>query len=35
MAAVINIGTATLGSFIGAGGYGGPILRRIDNSMCP
>jgi osmoprotectant transport system permease protein len=29
-AAVINIGTATLGGFIGAGGYGSPILRGID-----
>jgi osmoprotectant transport system permease protein len=29
-AAVINVGTATLGGFIGAGGYGGPILRGID-----
>jgi osmoprotectant transport system permease protein len=31
-AAVINVGTATLGGFIGAGGYGGPILRGIDKS---
>lgn len=32
-AAVINIGTATLGALIGAGGYGQPILRgiRLDN----
>jgi osmoprotectant transport system permease protein len=29
-AAVINVGTATLGGFIGAGGYGRPILRGID-----
>ena len=29
-AAVINVGTATLGGFIGAGGYGSPILRGID-----
>jgi len=29
-AAVINVGTATLGGFIGAGGYGKPILRGID-----
>ncbi len=29
-AAVINVGTATLGGFIGAGGYGAPILRGID-----
>jgi osmoprotectant transport system permease protein len=35
MAAVINIGTATLGSFIGAGGYGGPIRRRIDKFDVP
>ena len=31
-AAVINVGTATLGGFIGAGGYGRPILRGIDKS---
>src|SRR5262249_5898546 len=28
-AAVINVGTATLGALIGAGGYGQPILTRI------
>jgi osmoprotectant transport system permease protein len=28
-AVVINIGTATLGAFIGAGGYGQPILTGI------
>jgi osmoprotectant transport system permease protein len=28
-AAVINIGTATLGALIGAGGYGQPILTGI------
>jgi osmoprotectant transport system permease protein len=28
-AAVINIGTATLGALIGAGGYGEPILTGI------
>ena len=27
--AVINVGTATLGAFIGAGGYGQPILTGI------
>jgi osmoprotectant transport system permease protein len=34
-AAVINIGTATLGALIGAGGYGQPILTgiRLDNIM--
>lgn len=33
IAAVINIGTATLGALIGAGGYGQPILTgiRLDN----
>lgn len=33
-AIVINIGTATLGGFIGAGGYGQPIFRglRLDRS---
>ncbi len=33
-AAVINIGTATLGALIGAGGYGQPILAgiRLDNT---
>jgi len=33
IAAVINVGTATLGALIGAGGYGQPILtgiRRAD-----
>ena len=32
--AVINIGTATLGAFIGAGGYGQPILAgiRLDDT---
>jgi osmoprotectant transport system permease protein len=34
-AAVINIGTATLGGFIGAGGYGRPILRGIDKFDVP
>ena len=31
--AVINVGTATLGALIGAGGYGQPILTgiRLDN----
>jgi len=28
-AAVINVGTATIGAFIGAGGYGAPILTGI------
>jgi osmoprotectant transport system permease protein len=28
-AAVINVGTATLGALIGAGGYGEPILTGI------
>src|SRR5690606_18798560 len=28
-AAVINVGTATLGGFIGAGGYGDPIFSGI------
>jgi osmoprotectant transport system substrate-binding protein/osmoprotectant transport system permease protein len=35
-AAVINVGTATLGAFIGAGGYGRPILDGIslnDNTL--
>jgi osmoprotectant transport system permease protein len=35
-AAVINVGTATLGALIGAGGFGQPILtgiRRFDQSM--
>jgi len=32
--AVINVGTATLGALIGAGGYGQPILTgiRLDNT---
>jgi osmoprotectant transport system permease protein len=32
-AAIINVGTATLGALIGAGGYGEPILTgiRLDN----
>jgi osmoprotectant transport system permease protein len=34
-AAVINIGTATLGGFIGAGGYGRPILRGLDKDDLP
>ena len=34
-AAVINVGTATLGGFIGAGGYGRPILRGIDRLDVP
>jgi osmoprotectant transport system permease protein len=34
-AAVINVGTATLGGFIGAGGYGSPILRGIDKFDLP
>ncbi len=34
-AAVINVGTATLGGFIGAGGYGRPILRGIDKLDIP
>jgi osmoprotectant transport system permease protein len=28
-AAVINVGTATIGALIGAGGYGSPILTGI------
>ena len=33
-AAVINVGTATLGALIGAGGYGQPILTgiRLDDT---
>ena len=33
-AAVINVGTATLGALIGAGGYGQPILSgiRLDDT---
>ena len=34
-AAIINVGTATLGGFIGAGGYGRPILRGIDKFDVP
>lgn len=34
-AAVINVGTATLGGFIGAGGYGRPILRGLDKGDLP
>jgi osmoprotectant transport system permease protein len=34
-AAVMNVGTATLGGFIGAGGYGKPILRGIDKFDVP
>ena len=34
-AAVINGGTAILGGFIGAGGYGRPILRGIDKFDVP
>ena len=34
-AAVINVGTATLGGFIGAGGYGRPILRGLDKFDIP
>ena len=33
---MINVGTATLGAFIGAGGYGRPILDGIslnDNAL--
>jgi osmoprotectant transport system permease protein len=29
IAAVINVGTATMGALIGAGGYGQPILTGI------
>ncbi|MFO1020409.1 MAG: hypothetical protein U0903_06905 [Planctomycetales bacterium] len=33
-AAVINVGTATIGALIGAGGYGQPILNgiRLNNT---
>jgi len=33
-AAIINVGTATLGALVGAGGYGQPILAgiRLDNT---
>jgi osmoprotectant transport system permease protein len=34
-AAVINVGTATIGAFIGAGGYGAPILTGIRLSSIP
>jgi len=34
-AAVINVGAATLGGFIGAGGYGEPILRGLDKFDIP
>ena len=34
-AAVINVGSATLGGFIGAGGYGEPILRGLDKFDIP
>src|SRR5262245_41966404 len=34
-APVINVGTATLGGFIGAGGCGRPILRGIDKFDVP
>ena len=34
-AAVIDVGTATLGGFIGAGGYGRPILRGVDKFDVP
>jgi osmoprotectant transport system permease protein len=34
-AAVINVGTATLGGFIGAGGYGQPILRGVEKLDLP
>lgn len=33
--AVINVGTATLGAFIGAGGYGQPILAGIRRDDVP
>jgi osmoprotectant transport system permease protein len=36
-AAVINVGTATIGAFIGAGGYGEPIftgIRLADIGLC-
>jgi osmoprotectant transport system permease protein len=29
VAAILNVGTATLGAIIGAGGYGEPILEGI------
>jgi osmoprotectant transport system permease protein len=34
-AAVINVGTATLGALIGAGGYGQPILTGIRLDSVP
>lgn len=34
-AAVINVGTATIGALIGAGGYGSPILTGIRLSSIP
>lgn len=34
-AAVINVGTATIGALIGAGGYGAPILTGIRLSSTP
>jgi osmoprotectant transport system permease protein len=34
-AAVINVGTATIGALIGAGGYGAPILTGIRLSSIP
>ncbi|MGH8142206.1 MAG: glycine betaine ABC transporter substrate-binding protein, partial [Steroidobacteraceae bacterium] len=34
-AAVINVGTATLGALIGAGGYGQPILTGIRLNDLP
>lgn len=34
-AAVINVGTATLGAMVGAGGYGQPILRGIRLDSTP
>ncbi len=34
-AAVINVGTATIGALIGAGGYGAPILTGIRLSSVP
>ena len=33
--AVINVGTATLGALIGAGGYGQPILTGIRLDSVP
>jgi osmoprotectant transport system permease protein len=35
IAAVINVGTATLGALIGAGGYGQPILTGIRLDSIP